>query len=408
MTDRLDELIDIDRADVYRSGDLVANLVRHRDRVEFAYLPEVVDSAIGTRPVASTLPIVAESVVTPGRSVPPFFAGLLPEGRRLTALRTAIKTSADDDFSMLLAVGADAVGDVQVVPSGAPPPPLVQPSGSAGFDHVRFADLFAKATGAAPDRVGLAGVQDKVSGRMINVPVSFGGGSYLLKLDPPEFPHLVANEAFFARMAADCGLDVADVTVVTDRDGHAGLLVKRFDRVAADGRIVPLAVEDGCQVLGRYPADKYAIGYDDLFTALAALCPARPVALRDLLRQLIMAIVTGNGDFHAKNASVFRANGEWRISPAYDVPSSYPYGDSTLALRIAGSREAQVPRKRLIAFGESVGLPTRAVTLTLDDLLERARPWADRLDQLPFDDRRIADLRRLMTVRIDLLRGAAA
>ncbi|HHU66493.1 MAG TPA: hypothetical protein GXZ33_01375 [Corynebacterium sp.] len=30
---------------------------------------------------------------------------MLPEGRRLTALRTAVKTSADDEFSLLLAVG---------------------------------------------------------------------------------------------------------------------------------------------------------------------------------------------------------------------------------------------------------------------------------------------------------------
>ena len=43
---------------------------------------------------------------------------LLPEGRRLGALRRAVKTSADDELSLLLAVGADAIGDVQVVPSG--------------------------------------------------------------------------------------------------------------------------------------------------------------------------------------------------------------------------------------------------------------------------------------------------
>lgn len=32
----------------------------------------------------------------------PYFAGLLPEGRRLSTVRTAVKTSADDDLISLL------------------------------------------------------------------------------------------------------------------------------------------------------------------------------------------------------------------------------------------------------------------------------------------------------------------
>ncbi|WP_326549788.1 HipA domain-containing protein [Micromonospora sp. NBC_01813] len=44
-----------------------------------------------------------------------------------------------------------------------------------------------------------------------------------------------------------------------------------------------------------------------------------------------------NGDAHAKNFSVRQGvDGEWRVSPAYDTPSSYPYGDTTMALSIGG------------------------------------------------------------------------
>jgi hypothetical protein len=52
-----------------------------------------------------------------------------------------------------------------------------------------------------------------------------------------------------------------------------------------------------------------------------------------------------------------------------------------------------------------MGLPERAATLTLDDLLSRLRPVPEQLEQLPFDDRRIADLRRLMRARMQLLRS---
>ncbi len=51
-------------------------------------------------------------------ALPPFFSGLLPAGRRLTALRSAVKTSADDELTLLLAVGADTIGDVQILPHG--------------------------------------------------------------------------------------------------------------------------------------------------------------------------------------------------------------------------------------------------------------------------------------------------
>jgi hypothetical protein len=49
-----------------------------------------------------------------------------------------------------------------------------------------------------------------------------GGGSWILKLAPPEFPRLVENEALFLAAAKDCGLDAPEFRVVRDRDGNAG------------------------------------------------------------------------------------------------------------------------------------------------------------------------------------------
>jgi serine/threonine-protein kinase HipA len=123
-----------------------------------------------------------------------FFAGLLPEGRRLTALRRTVGTSADDEFSLLLAVGGDTIGDVQVVPAGDAPTAATNPVVIADFGNVVFADLFAQAIGQRPDRIALPGVQDKVSGQMLNMPVRDRSAGYILKLNPPEFPHLVENE----------------------------------------------------------------------------------------------------------------------------------------------------------------------------------------------------------------------
>lgn len=401
----IDDLVRVDTADVFVGGRLAAHLHRRDGAVEFRYEAAYVDD--GQLPVATTLPLSHTPVVTPARSVPPYFAGLLPEGRRLTALRAALKTSADDDFSMLLAVGSDPIGHAQVTVAGEPCPPLGDSATGANLDDVSFAELFARATGTEPDSVGIAGLQDKVSGRMISVPLRLGhGAGYILKFDPPEFPHLVRNEAFFLGMARACGIHTATWQLVVDRDGRDGLLVERFDRIRApDGTISALACEDGCQVSGRFPADKYALGTESLVTALSTPCTAPAVAARLLVQRVMFAVLTGNGDLHAKNSSLLRRGHEWRVAPAYDLPSSSPYGDRTLALAINGSREAQVSRTRVMGLAAAVGLPGQAAATLLDELLQKTSPFIDRLSELPFDSSRIADLRRMMRQRRALLAG---
>lgn len=359
-------MTDVDVADVHKRGVPAAHLRYAGGEVTFSYRRDYLDSE---RPaVATTLPLSEEPVVTRGRGVPAYFAGLLPEGRRLSGLRRALKTSADDELSLLVAVGKDPVGDVQVVAAGgdpAPPEPLVRVERS--FDDVDFAELV---DAAAIDPVALAGVQDKASARMISLPVARAGARFILKLDPPEYPHVVENEAYFLELARRARMPAATAHVVHDRRGRPGLLVERFDRVVApDGSTAALAMEDAAQVMNLPPADKYRVAAIDALRALADLCPARAVASRAIYRQLCVAWLTGNGDVHAKNLSVLAdLNGEWRISPAYDVPSTVPYGDATMALPIDGRRDG-FSRRRLLTFGHEAGLPPRAAESALDEAL---------------------------------------
>jgi serine/threonine-protein kinase HipA len=399
----LDELRRVERATVWKHGLKAATLHRRTDAVVFTYEPEWVDA--GGDSVATTLPVSTEGVVThaPG-ALPPFFSGLLPEGRRLWALRTAVKTSADDEFTLLLAVGADAVGDVQVVPEGDDPLDVEPRVAVTDWGTVRFAELLSASVGgeaATIDRVALPGVQDKVSARMINVPVARQGDRFMLKLDPPEFPHLVANEAFFLEVARRSGIECAEAQVVRDADGAPGLLVRRFDRMRGpSGEPATLAQEDACQVLGRYPADKYRVSTEDVIRALSSVCQARPVAALTLLRQVAFAYLSCNGDAHAKNFSVRRLpGGEWRVTPAYDVPSSYPYGDTTTALTLNGRSREDIGRGDFLAVGEAVGLRVRAVERVLDELCERVDLWIDDVGALPFDPHVVHKLRRAVEYR---------
>ncbi|WP_405282512.1 HipA domain-containing protein [Gaopeijia maritima] len=404
----LSELRGVERAVVYKSGVRAATLERRPNAVAFQYEPDYL--AAGGQAVATSLPLGEERLVTHSAgALPPFFAGLLPEGRRLHLLRSALKTSADDELSLLLAVGADTVGDVQVIPEHVALPDEVQPTLLVeDWATVRFREFLVRSAGGAMgvDRVALPGVQDKVSARMINLPVARRGERFFLKLDPPEFPHLVVNDMFFLRAARQSGLETAEAELVRDGEGVPGLLVRRFDRRAdATGRVRARAQEDACQVLKRYPADKYRVTTEAVIEALVDLCRARPVAALALIRQVAFAYLSCNGDAHAKNFSIFaRPDGEWRVTPAYDLPSSYPYGDVTMALSLNGRTREDIGRRDFLALAEAVRVRPRAVETALDALVAGVDRWIGGLNELPFDAGRIRKLRRAIEYRRDRLR----
>jgi len=390
-SDLLEDLKFVQTADVYKAGRRAGRLRRHTGGVEFSYFSDYRDD--GGPSVATTLPVGQPSWWRGSGAVPAFFAGLLPEGRRLSALRRSVKTSADDELTLLLAVGEDAVGDVQVVPEGATPgrvPPRIEVS---SFDQVRFADLFVQETGQPVDRVGIPGVQDKVSAAMISLPVRDTSSHYILKLDPPEFPHLVANEDFFLRAARACGLAVVDASVVHDRSGSSGLLVRRFDRPSGQRR-ERLAFEDGCQVLDLPPANKYALSSETVLTALARVGRSPLVLGRAFLQQVIFGYLTCNGDLHARNLGVlFSESDEWTAAPAFDLPSSHPYGDTSVALSVNGKRREDIGRTDVLALAAEIGVPGRATERLIDDILDRSDSWIEDLGELPYDQ---AVIRRLV------------
>ena len=387
----------LDRATVLKKELRAGQLVRRDGGVEFRYDAEYL--AAGHPPVASTLPLSERSVFRPAGAVPPYFAGLLPEGRRLQAVRTAVKTSPDDELSLLLAVGADAVGDVRVVPEGVEQDEVATRVQVRRWSELSFDEVFAEETGTEPDRVALPGVQPKASARMISLPVRQAGAHLILKLDPPEFPHLCRNEWLMLQAAKASGLSVVHAELVTDRDGREALAVRRFDRTPNGGL---LAVEDACQAMDRYPAEKYNLTTEEACAALVQISDAPLAAARTLLRWVAFAFLSCNGDLHAKNLSVGESEGGLvQPTPAYDLPSSYPYGDLTLALPINGRTREDVGRLDLLRMAGDLGVPERAAAKVVDDVVARADLWLPRLPESDFDDRTLHKWRRAVEYRRD-------
>ena len=68
----------------------------------------------------------------------------------------------------------------------------------------------------------------------------------------------------------------------------------------------------------------------------------------------------------AKNVSVLRdASGLVRLSPAYDVLATLPYGDQRMALHMQG-RDKHLKRAHFLELGARYDIPERAMAKALD------------------------------------------
>ncbi|HSP79638.1 MAG TPA: HipA domain-containing protein [Myxococcaceae bacterium] len=394
-------------ADVWRESTRVGSIFRTAHGSSFEY-EEQFHARHAGQPggIAVHIPYSVRRLETVGTNLHPYFAGLLPEGLRLRALVQRVKTSEDDLFSLLIAAGADTVGDLSVVPAGEPPREARAHVDARRLDTVLFSELFEQSLERAGDggrEPVIPGVQEKVSAATISFPLRVGAQrAYILKLNPPGKPRLVENEHFFMRMAKDCGLRTARTRLVLDREGHAGLLVERFDRLWSreERRLRRIHQEDACQFLERYPADKYRLPCSRITEGLHETCLAPIPETARFLRLVAFSYLIANGDLHAKNVSILADGpaGGFRLSPAYDLLSTLPYGDQRMALKFEG-RDDNLRRSHFLAFGARFGVKEVATAKMLDELCDRAVPWLGRLEEIGLDARRTAHLRRTLEKR---------
>jgi serine/threonine-protein kinase HipA len=332
-----------------------------------------------------------------GDNLPPFFAGLLPEGRRLNALVNKLKTSADDLFSLFAAVGADCIGDID---TGNPAP--VFRKDIPALKHVNFYDFFNETMdpeSSLIDTNALAGVQEKISASMISFPLNIAkkDKAYILKLNPIDKPNLIQNEFHCLALAKKCGFNVGKAKILHDKDHHPGLLVERFDRTPTR----KLHQEDACQFLNRYPADKYRLNMQEIADRFIELTTAPQIEILNLLRQYVFSYLIGNGDMHAKNISLQTLeDGTITLTPLYDLICTALYGDFHMALKMDG-RDANIQRKTIIAFAERYKINTKAMNSALDQLLEQFSKHYRNLFLIDMTEKKKTSLNAFFLRRID-------
>lgn len=129
-------------------------------------------------------------------------------------------------------------------------------------------------------------------------------------------------EKLYLDMARMCGVNSVESKIIEDAD-LSHLAVKRFDRL---GNEKPLHTHTLAGLAHMNFRDKHTMSYDKFFRTILAVTNDYS-ALEEGYRRMVFNVLSGNQDDHAKNHSfVMNKEGQWDLSPAYDISPTFGYG----------------------------------------------------------------------------------
>ena len=251
-----------DELHVFLNTARVGTLAQDNGTLSFAYSPEYLRLS-DTYPLSQNLPLTDEVFHDP--AVENFFSNLLPDERIRATVAMILHVSEDNTFGMLKRIGADCAGAVSFYPAGQTPQSSSDPvyRDLSDDEAYRILDNLGQRpldVGDEGVRISVAGSQKKlvacVRNGKISLPLYGTTSTHIIKPAIPNFPDSVFNEFFCMRLAAKCGIPVAECDILT-LNGEPFYTVSRFDRETADGITVRLHQEDFCQLLNVPPKLKY-------------------------------------------------------------------------------------------------------------------------------------------------------
>lgn len=178
-------------------------------------------------------------------------------------------------------------------------------------------------------------------------------------------------EAAYARMARAAGLDVVEVSVLESDEGHAHLVVPRFDR---DDR-GPLHQHTLGGLLHVDYNDPGASSYEEYLRTMLRL-GMPPAAVIEGYRRMVFNVLAVNQDDHVKNLSFHMdRSGSWSLTPAYDLTFAKGGGwTATHQMRVADKR-AGITHADLVQVARDFGV--RAPSRIIEEVRDAVARWPD-------------------------------
>ena len=231
-------------------------------------------------------------------------------------------------------------------------------------------------------RISLSGAQPKFSVVVENGLLRYANegeqGTYILKPKPTSY-HIInrdfcaINEHVTMQIASQVyGIETAQNALCFFDDGSPAYITRRFD-VHKNGKYKQ---EDFAALLGytkdnagsNYKYDKAS--YEDCAEIIHRYVKAALVDIRRFYRLILFNFITLNDDAHLKNFSLIERNGEYRLSPAYDLintslqlrnPRIFALDKGLFKEGMKLSDTRTICRSDFVEFGKRIGLQERVI-----------------------------------------------
>lgn len=208
-------------------------------------------------------------------------------------------------------------------------------------------------------------------------------GTFILKPRPTAYQIInrdfcVANEHVTMQIASQVyGIETAANALCFFDDGTPAYITRRFD-VHSKGKYKQ---EDFAALLGytkdnagsNYKYDKAS--YEECAEVIHRYVKATLIDIRRFFRIILFNFVTLNDDAHLKNFSLIERNGEYRLSPAYDLintslqlmnPHIFALDKGLFKEEMAFSDTHTISRSDFEEFGKRIGLPIKVIKQEID------------------------------------------
>ena len=147
---------------------------------------------------------------------------------------------------------------------------------------------------------------------------------------------VVKAEFIAMKLAAECGLNVAPVSMISAA-GKDVLLIERFDRIKSEAGWQRRAMVSALTMLGLDEMMARYASYEDFAEIIRHRFNEPKETLRELYGRIVFNILCGNTDDHARNHAAFWDGEMLSLTPAYDIcPQGRTGNEATQAMLIKG------------------------------------------------------------------------
>ena len=220
-----------------------------------------------------------------------------------------------------------------------------------------------------------------------------GFNHWLLKFDGANDIELDETEGYgrieyaYYQMAKTAGIHMMESRLL-EENGRAHFMTRRFDRV--DGN--KLHLQSLC-AMAHYDFNMSgAYGYEQALMIMRKIKLSKKEQLQ-LYRRMVFNVVARNQDDHTKNiAFLMNQDGEWSLSPAFDMMYSYnPNGEWTdqHQMTINGKRD-NFTKEDLLSVATSSDL--KGAKNVIQEVVNAVKQWPDFAAQAGVDDKRARNI----------------